>query len=71
MNPLKKALDSKLGRYLTGTSVVDNAANPLSALNRRKKLSPLNYESPQGKRQRNESEAAFNNTKVFGAPPRK
>lgn len=35
MNPLKAALDSKLGRKLRGISVVDNVKNLNSAYNKR------------------------------------
>lgn len=42
MNPLKAALDSKIGQYLQGRNVVDNEANPNSALNRRKRSVELN-----------------------------
>ena len=70
MNPIKAALDSKIGRKLRGVSVVDNASNPLSALNRQKRLSPPNRMNPQNRAMEKDLNAAFKSDKVKGTPLR-
>lgn len=70
MNALRKALDSKLGRKLRGVSVVDNKANPLSALNLNKAKASPSYQSPRNKQYEKDMNAAYKNDKVLGTPLR-
>lgn len=69
MNAINRALDSKLGRKLRGVSVVDNAANPASAYSKaRRGLGAPVRKNNQPADMQKRMDAAFKNTRTFGAP---
>lgn len=68
-NPLKSALDSKLGRKLRGVSMVNNATNPASAYSRvHRGLAVPRKQNTQPAEMQKRMDKAFKNTKVFGTP---